>query len=201
VEVHDVPALIQYSADGGATRSTIARDVFGTELTVNTDELPGSSQAVIFVTVGDGLNSAAAAGGPFLVASKPPVVEILKPADGGQVISALPVSLEGTGFDRQEVLKDSQFQWSSDLGGDLGTGRIRTAMNLKVGTHTVTLTVTSSSGLKGQDAIRLEVLASPPARPVFHRGDPNDDGVLDVSDGISLLGFPPARRRRPTRDR
>jgi hypothetical protein len=31
--------------------------------------------------------------------------------------------------------------------------------------------------------------ASSPPRPRFHRGDPNQNGAIDISDGIAILGF------------
>jgi hypothetical protein len=184
-----LPSLVQYSADGGATRMTLARDLEDTELAVDADQLPGSTQAVIFVTVSDGLQSAAAAAGPFTVAPKLPRVRILKPIDGGQAVFGLPFSLEGTGYDRQETLTDSEFKWTSDLNGDLGAGRVRTVTDLREGTHHITLTVTDSAGLKASATATLTVARATLTQTVFHRGDANDDGLLDISDGIAVLGF------------
>jgi hypothetical protein len=183
-----VAALVQYSADGGATRITLARDFLGTQLTINGSELPGGDKAFIFVTVSDGFNSASDLAGPFSVPARHPVVQILEPADGGQALAGLPLTLTGMGFDRQELLKDSAFQWSSDLDGPLGTGRLLTVTDLKLGTHTLTLTATDSLGLNGSDAIQFQVVALG-TRPRFHRGDVNNDGALDLSDGVSVLSF------------
>src|SRR5207253_8027216 len=53
-------AQVQYSRDGGTTRITLARDITGSELVVDPDEVAGSSQAVIYVGVSDGMNVATA---------------------------------------------------------------------------------------------------------------------------------------------
>ena len=61
-------------------------------------------------------------------------------------------------------------------------------MNLKIGTHTLTLTATDSLGLTGSDAIQFQVVELGTRLP-FHRGDVNNDGNLDLSDGVSVLSF------------
>ena len=151
-------ALVQYSPDGGATRITLGRDITATELTVNPDELPGSTNAFVYVQVSDGLNTAIDQVGPLTVAPKPPSAHIVTPHAGARVLAHVPVTLEGSGFDRQETLTDTQFKWSSNLDGALGTGRQLSTSNLSVGLHTLTLTATDSAGRTGHDSVQVRIL-------------------------------------------
>ena len=155
-------AIVEYSADGGKTRIALGRDIAGGSLKVNTDQLPGSANAFVYVEVSDGMNTAATQAGPFTVAAKPPVVHIVLPATKSQVSAHVPLLLQGTAFDRQESLNDAQFKWSSNRDGALGSGRELSTQKLSAGTHTLTLTVTDSAGRSGQDHVQLTVL------PPFH---------------------------------
>ena len=53
-------ALVEYSADGGATSIPLRRDVESNVLDVHVDELPASNNARIIVRVSDGVNGAVA---------------------------------------------------------------------------------------------------------------------------------------------
>jgi len=152
-------ALVSYSPDGGTTRVTLGRDIKGTSLTVDPDQLAGSTNAYIYVEVSDGMNTATAQVGPINLAPKPPVVQILSPADKGMLTGHLAVTLKGTAFDRQETLKDSQFIWSSSKDGILGSGHNLTLVNgLTPGLQSLTLTVIDSQGRKGQAQVAIQVL-------------------------------------------
>jgi hypothetical protein len=160
-------AMVQYSPDGGKTRIPLGRYLTGTSLTINPDELPGSTNAMIYVQVSDGMNIATAAG-PFTVQPKPPSVHIITPTTNSQVTAFVPLTLAGTAYDRQESLTDAQFQWSSDRDGVLGNGQQLTMSKLSVGHHTLTLTVTDSQGRIGRDHVQIDVAPlggsqSPPA--------------------------------------
>jgi len=152
-------ALVSYSPDGGTTRVTLGRDIKGTSLTVDPDQLAGSTNAYIYVEVSDGMNTATAQVGPINLAPKPPVVQILSPADKGMLTGHLAVTLKGTALDRQETLKDSQFIWSSSKDGILGSGHNLTLVNgLTPGQQSLTLTVIDSQGRKGQAQVAIQVL-------------------------------------------
>jgi hypothetical protein len=154
--------FVQYSPDGGKTRITLGRDIKGSELMVNPDELPGSTNAMIYVQVSDGMNTGSAAAGPFTVLPKSPSVHIVTPSAHTQLPAHIPIALEGTAYDLQESLNDTEFRWSSDRDGLLGTGRLLTVWKLSVGQHTLTLTVTDSHGRVARDAIQIEVGVSQP---------------------------------------
>ena len=151
-------ALVEYSPNGGATRLTLGRGITANSLKVDPDQLAGSTNAFIYVEVSDGMKTASAQVGPFTVAPKPPVVQILSPQANGSITENVPVTLQGTAYDRQETLSDSQFLWSSTADGFLGSGRELTIpKGLSPGQHTLTLTVFDSQGRKASAQIVIQV--------------------------------------------
>ena len=152
-------ALVQYSPNGGATRITLGRDITGNSLAVDSDQLAGSKNAFIYVEVSDGMNTASAQVGPFTVAPKPPVVHIISPGDHSFVTEHTSITLEGTAYDRQETLSDSQFIWTSNRDGILGVGHELTlARGLSQGQHTLTLTVIDSQGRRASAQVVVQAL-------------------------------------------
>jgi len=149
---------VQYSSDGGITRVTLAGDTILGTLNVNTDQLAGSSNAYIFVQVTDGLRSAEAQAGPFTVAPKPPSVHIIQPSASSQLFAHTPVDLQARAYDRQVAFSDTQYSWTSSRDGALGTGAELLTPHLSIGTQTLTVTVTDSHGLVGQDHVQVQVL-------------------------------------------
>jgi hypothetical protein len=156
-------ALLQYSPDGGATRIPLGRDITTTALTVNTDELTGSTNAYIYVQVSDGMNTATAQVGPFTVAVKAPSVHIVSPQVNSVAVTHVPLTLVGTAYDRQEALADSAYHWASSRDGVLGSGPELTVLNLSPGLHTLTLTVVDSHGRMGHASVQLRVVYAPVA--------------------------------------
>jgi hypothetical protein len=153
-----ITALVEYSADGGKARTILGRDIKENSLAINTDELPGADHAMVFVQVSDGLHTAEAHSGAFQVALKPPSVRIMTPTTNAEVVGGMPVTLTARGFDRQEVLADSQFQWSSSKDGVLGQGLSLTTSHLSFGDHTIMLRATDQHALTGEDSIQIRVV-------------------------------------------
>ena len=131
---------------------TLDRNLAGSSLAVDTDQLPGSTNAFIYVEVSDGFNTATAQAGPFTVAPKPPVVHIVQPQANSTAQGHVYLELEGTAFDRQEALTDAEFHWSSNRDGALGTGRRLSVANLSMGVHTLTLSVPTARGAAARTA-------------------------------------------------
>jgi hypothetical protein len=162
-------ALVQYSPDGGQTRIILGRNIVGMQLTINPDELPGSTNAMVYVQISDGMNTATAAAGPFRVQPKPPRVHIITPKMNSKATAFVPLTLTGTAYDVQSDA-NLHFQWTSDRDGVLGNGQQLTESKLSVGHHTVTLIVTDGQGMIGRDHVRIDVvpLAGSQSKPAFN---------------------------------
>ena len=72
---------VLYSNDGGTSWQALATNLSATNLTLNTDQLPGGS-GLIRVLASDGLLSGQATSGAFSVPKHAPSVQILMPSDG-----------------------------------------------------------------------------------------------------------------------
>ncbi|RJQ18248.1 PKD domain-containing protein, partial [Candidatus Woesearchaeota archaeon] len=88
----------------------------------------------------------------------PPVVDIIKPANGAVFYVGDVIIFEGAAIDSEDgVLVPS---WSSSKDGNLGTGNTL-AKTLSKGTHVITLKATDSEGLVGTDTITVSVVDAP----------------------------------------
>jgi len=174
-------ALVQYSPDGGRTRVTLGRNLRGSKLTINPDELAGSGAGTIYVEVSDGLNMATAVAAPFTVAAKAPTVHIIEPVAQERIEATMPFTMLGTAFDRQERLADREFSWSVDGTVRTTGARIATLRDLTPGNHTVTLTVTDSRGLVGKDSVNVLILTATGGMP------PGGTSYIALITGLAVL--------------
>ncbi len=119
--------------------------------------------------------------------NEPPEVAIVSPEDGGRVLAALQVTLEGTATDPEDgELDGASVTWSSDLDGTLGEG-LRLNTTLSEGLHTLTLTATDSEGATDEDSVQVEV-SSENLAPVPVVIAPEDDAIFREGDIIALSG-------------
>ena len=96
-----------------------------------------------------------------IVENRAPVVSIVSPADGTQVLAGVEVSLSGSANDPEDgAVPAAALAWGSNLDGSLGSGAQISTASLSVGTHTISLTATDTRGLAGTSSIALEVLAN-----------------------------------------
>jgi hypothetical protein len=148
---------IHYSIDNGATFQPLQANLTTASAQINTLELGGSSQAILRVTAFDGGNTTTANTAPFVLANKPPVVQISNPADGIHVQYGQLINFIGDAFDPQlQPFAPADLRWSSE-DGPLGTGSILSLTDLPVGEHTITFSAQNSAGLQSSTSIKVYV--------------------------------------------
>jgi hypothetical protein len=87
-----------------------------------------------------------------------PVVTITAPSDGSTFTQGAMVSFAGTASDVEDGELGGSLAWKSSIDGAIGTGAGFSTSALAVGQHTITATVTDSSGLSGVGSITIAVL-------------------------------------------
>jgi len=95
------------------------------------------------------------------------------------------VVLHGAAWDMEdEYMAEASLSWTSDLDGDIGTGRLLVTTDLSPGEHRISFTGIDGGGLMSTDEIQINVTP----RDTFPSPDINDDGVVDGNDLSVLLG-------------
>jgi hypothetical protein len=189
--------MVQYSPDGPDAEEwqTLGADLTQLELAVQLEMLAGSPGSAVRVLASDGFNTSQAVSPAFAVAGKPPVVDILSPADGSITQEGLPVTLEGTGWDREDgMLPDQNLDWTSDIDGPLGTGRQVILSHLSPGIHHLVLSGHDLSGAAASASLTLLVEDRPNIQPQAVAGPDWTASVcsprLDASASLDLDSDP-----------
>lgn len=94
-------------------------------------------------------------------APQPPTISLVTPNDGDLVYTNVAVEFSATADDPVDGDLSATIQWSSNISGPLGSGASLT-LALPLGDHTITATVTNSSGLSISANLLLHVEAPPP---------------------------------------
>ncbi|HTL52976.1 MAG TPA: S8 family serine peptidase, partial [Planctomycetota bacterium] len=100
----------------------------------------------------------------------PPTVTISAPTEGGTFYNYAPVTLTATASDPQDGDAGASIQWSSNLGGALGTGA-SVGVILVIGDHTITASVTNSNGLTASATRLIHIVAAPPTLTISAPAD------------------------------
>ncbi len=157
----DLYYTVEYNADVTKPASpwwALASDLTEMQWADDFSELPGGAHARIRVTASDGILAGRAESVEFQVPFKAPEIYMQEPAWGYDYELGDEVELEVEALDLQdETLADSQIQWSSSIGGALGSGSYIIAGGLAQGEHVITARVTNSAGLSASDAITIRV--------------------------------------------
>jgi hypothetical protein len=139
-----------YSNDGGATFQTLATNLTGNDLQLNTDQLPGGT-GQLRVVVSDGFLTGEDTNIRLGMPTHAPSVQIVTPNEGQVFYPTQQVSLEGSAYDLEDgTLGDGAFSWSSSIDGLLGNGQSLNTAELTTGAHVITLEVTDSDGMTSQ---------------------------------------------------
>ena len=162
---------VEYSGDGGMSYETIAVGYESTSLTVDRASLAGSATAKVKVTAADGTRTASAESAVFAVSQNRPEVFIHSP-EANLISGSGALVLDATAYDTEDGLLDSSsVQWSSDSGGNLGTGGFVVVYpeDLEPGPYRLTATATDSSGATGSAEVfwfnPIPLVWSPPGTP------------------------------------
>ena len=163
--------VVEYSTDRGTSYETIAIDHKTMTLTVDRASLAGSTTAKVKVTATDGTRTASAESAVFTVSQNRPEVFIHSP-DSNLISASGALVLDATAYDTEDGLLDSSaVQWSSDSGGNLGTGGFVVVYpeDLEPGPHRLTATATDSSSATGSSEVfwfnPIPLVWSPPGAP------------------------------------
>ena len=89
---------------------------------------------------------------------QPPIVEIAQPESDDVFASGVEVAFLGLADDPDGPdLEESRFVWSSDLDGEIGTGRLIGVDSLSAGDHLITLTVRDPDNLLGTATVAITI--------------------------------------------
>jgi hypothetical protein len=161
--------VVQFSADGGASWSTLAVDWQDTYLDVSSETLTGTEQGLWRVLASDGLLTGMdVSDGVFSTDSHEPWAVIKSPTDASFYVGEQTVVLEGSARDVEDgEMSGHALVWSSDLDGDLGTGSLLElgAMSLTEGTHIITLVAKDTDAQTATESIAIDVHRVRPTLP------------------------------------
>ncbi len=157
---------LRYSRDGESF-SPLASGISETSWTVDLRELPGlvDGQGFFEVRATDGLNTTIVKSDPLTggqqfagVGGNDPWVEIYHPDPGFTFQKGATVVLHSSGWDLEDNgLDGASLQWSSDVDGALGSGRIASVSDLSVGAHVISVTATDSNGQTATASAAIEI--------------------------------------------
>jgi hypothetical protein len=157
---------LRYSPDGSRLMP-LGMDIQGTSFAVDMKSLPRlqTGKGYFELVVSDGLNTTATRTAllrPTLqlgtLPGAKPTTYILTPDTSKVFPKAATVLLHCSAWDLEDRgLTGASVVWSSDLDGQIATGRVTSTANLSVGNHLVTVVVTDSDGQSVFDRTRITI--------------------------------------------
>lgn len=148
---------ILYQRTGETGFRPVHLGVSGNSAQIDTALFSGGG-AMLRVVASDGGHTAQADTAPFTVASKPPRVAVLNPVNGLRIQYGQLVNFSGEAFDLQDGwLGGASLVWRNHKGQVLGAGPFLSLADLAVGTNTITLTATNSSGMTASASVMVVV--------------------------------------------
>ena len=176
---------VLWSGDGGDSWQPVEVDLVGNSLTItDLHGLPGG-EVLIQVLASDGLATGTATAGPFTVETGAPTVLISAPDTMTQYQAT---DLVVHANDPEDGIL-SEAVWTSNLDGELGSGKKVSARNLSVGVHTIGATVTDSDGNTATADTTVEVVAGELPVPRAPGAVPDAETLLQLGPD-RLAEFP-----------
>ncbi len=154
-------AMVQYSADDGATWRVLIDAVGGGEVTIESlGYLPASDRnGRLRVTVNDGANTGSDEVSGLTVPNSAPAPRILGPGHGQRAFQGDIVSFEGSATDWEDGdLPGGALTWNSSLDGEIGGGEVLDTVDLSPGEHKITLRAEDSDGAVGETEIVVTIV-------------------------------------------
>ena len=158
---------LRYSPDGSRLMP-LGMDIQGTSFTVDMKNLPRlqTGKGFFELVVSDGLNTTTTRTAilrPTLqlgtLPGAVPTSYILTPDNNKTFPKASTVLLHCSAWDLEDRgLTGASVVWSSNIDGQIATGRVTSTADLSVGTHLITVTATDSDGQTASDRTRVTII-------------------------------------------
>ncbi len=174
--------FLQYSPDGGQTLIPLAVNRTTASYRFNTSDVPASEpgNGLLRLIATDGLNTTTVQTvGLSVGGGSPPLTYMLTPDDGTDHLFGATVVLHASAWDLEDgVLDGASVEWSSNIDGFLGSGRLLMVQTLSIGVHTITVTATDGDGMSSAESALITVLS----RTLPYGSDCNGNGIADHDD-------------------
>jgi hypothetical protein len=158
--------LVQFSRDGGLSWSTLAMDATAPTLDIPPETLAATSQGLLRVVVSDGFRYGIVESQDFFsIQNHAPIVTLVRPVSNGLFYGAQSIVFEASAIDLDDgPLSGGSVQWRSDHDGAMGSGEmlLREVATLSEGRHTISVTVSDSSGLTNVASVVIQVFHQTP---------------------------------------
>ncbi|PWK54253.1 fibronectin type III domain-containing protein [Pleionea mediterranea] len=115
-----------------------------------------------------------------------PAINITSPVSGSESMENDAVTLNAVANDEEDGVLTDSIEWQSNIDGALGTGGIL-IVNLTVGEHTITATVTDSEGVSNQSQIILTVNQIVNTAPEVTIVSPSTGSSASESESVSFV--------------
>ena len=157
--IEDLVSWIMYSSDSGQNWRNLSSGTTDTSLSVDFDELPGSSgTSLIRVLVSDGALTGESQSFAFTVAKHNPKATIVTPVDGQSFGHTDVIALRGNAVDLDDPRKTGlSMQWTSSLDGVIGDSESHNLDSFSLGQHQLDFVVEDADGNISTDTIQIRL--------------------------------------------
>lgn len=146
--------VVQYRPDDASPWRSVGLPTTETSAVIPFENLPSGEQARFRVWASDGINTTIAESPAFVVANRPPSLDVLSPRSGAVFVEGQAIALEAHAYDADAGGLDGEhLQWSSSRDGLLGKGRQLTVASLSEGRHVIEVRADDGRGKQASIAV------------------------------------------------